>query len=90
MNGQDNKQIVEEKCKLIDKVEAENPGLRVFGVDVNNIPLQALQEYAAISGEELKYHESKKAMRIHYGHFPYCIFLSSKPVTVETRIIEGE
>ena len=88
MTAQDIKDIVEEKCNLIAKVEAENPGLRVFAVDVEDIPLQALQKYADITGEKIEYIEARGFMRVHYSHYPYAIFLSSVPVQVETVVKE--
>ena len=90
MTAQDIKDLVEEKCRLIDKVEAENPGLRVFGVNVDDLPIATLQKYAEITGQEMKYQKESKTMRVHYSSNPYCVFLSSVPVVVETVIKEVE
>ena len=88
MTGQEIRDIVKEKCKLTKRIEKENPGLRVFAVDVHDLPLDALREYAKLSGEVLEYFEYGKQMRIHYSHHPVTIFLHSSPVKVETHIVE--
>ena len=89
MTGQDIKEIVEEKCKLIDKVEAENPGLKVFAVSVEDLPLQALREYAEEKDPtRLNFVEGVSVMRYHHSSYKHCVFLDSVKIKVETHIVE--
>jgi len=89
MTGQEIKQIVEEKCRLTDTLQAKYQGLTVFGWDVDDLPIQAMREYAELSGLQMKFAEVPKVMRIHYSDHPYCVFLNSTPVKVETHIVEN-
>jgi len=88
MTAQDIKDIVEEKCRLIDKIEAENEGLEVGWIKVYDLPLKALREYADNNGQTIHFDKPSKAMRVHYSTYPYCVFLHSNPVKVETHIVE--
>lgn len=88
MTGQDIADMVKVKCALTEELEARYEGLTVLSFAIENLPLDALSEYAKISGRDMEYKETPQVMRVHYSTINHCVFLDSVPVKVETKIVE--